>query len=457
MTTTRRSFLKQSAGFGAVIATPSLWTGSTRAGDANSRKTVASVGVGGSRGRYNRGGSIARNASKLGRMIAVCDVDDMHAYEFNSEFGGGLNMYRDYRVMFEQERPDIVTIGTPDHWHIPIAIAALRNGSDVYCEKPLTLTIEEGIRVRKVVEETGRVFQVGTQQRSENDSKFLQAIAIVQSGRLGKNVNAYVAIGGAPAEGPFETYEPPADIAWDMWVGPAPEAAYCEERRKMFRWFFEYSGGKMTDWGAHHIDIAQWALGQDHSGPTKVSANGSFPPLVPDNLDWDAFLDGEIPLPNGFNTATTFHIDLEFDNGAILSVNDHYKRDEGNVDFGNGILFEGDEGRIFVNRGKLTGKPVDDLTDADNAELAERVIELYKGKQPGDHMRNFFECVDTREQPISDVVTHHRTMTSCHLCNIALMLGRDLQWDPQNETFIGDEQAVALMSRKSREGYVAYA
>ncbi len=456
MTNTRRDFLKQSAGFGAIIATPSLWSGSARAGDVNSRPTVASIGVGGSRGRYSQGGAIARRAAQLGHTIAVCDVDDLHTAEFNAALGGKLNMYRDYRVMFEQEKPDVVTIGTPDHWHVPIAITALRAGCDVYCEKPLTLTIEEGIRVRQVVEETGRVFQVGTQQRSENDSKFLKAIAIVQSGRLGKNVNAYVAIGDAPEGGPFEMVTPPADLAWDMWVGPAPAVDYSEERRKMFRWFFEHSGGKMTDWGAHHIDIAQWAIGADHSGPTHVSSQGHFTPLVPDDLDWNAFLDGEVTLPNGFNTAVNFSIDLKYANGSTVNVNDVYKRNDG-TEFGNGILFEGDEGRIFVNRGKLTGKPVDDLSPADNADLDERIIELYKGKQPGSHMGNFFECLETREQPISDVATHHRTMTSCHLCNIALMLGRDLTWDPQKEDFVGDEQASALTTRKSRPGYGPHA
>ncbi len=456
MTNTRRDFLKQSAGFGAIIATPSLWSGSARAGDVNSRPTVASIGVGGSRGRYSQGGYIARRAAKLGHTIAVCDVDDRHTAEFNAAMGGKLNMYRDYRVLFEQEKPDVVTIGTPDHWHVPIAITALQAGCDVYCEKPLTLTIEEGIRIRKAVEETGRVFQVGTQQRSENDSKFLKAIAIVQSGRLGKNVNAYVAIGDAPEGGPFEMGAPPADLAWDMWVGPAPTVGYSEERRKMFRWFFEHSGGKMTDWGAHHIDIAQWAIGADHSGPTQISGQGRFTPLVPDDLDWNAFLDGEATLPNGYNTAVNFSIDLKYDNGSTINVNDVYKRDDG-TEFGNGILFEGDEGRIFVNRGKLTGKPVDDLSPADNAELNERIIELYKGKQPGNHMANFFECLETREQPISDVVTHHRTMTSCHLCNISLMLGRDLTWDPQKEDFVGDEQASALRTRKSRPGYGPHA
>ena len=137
-------------------------------------------------------------------MIAVCDVDDKHAEEFNQAFGGKLNTYRDYREMLRVEKPDVVTIGTPDHWHVPIAIAALESGADVYCEKPLTLTIDEGKQIRKVVEKTGRVFQVGTQQRSTKD-KFLTAIAMVQSGRLGDNVNAYVAIGGAPSGGPLRT------------------------------------------------------------------------------------------------------------------------------------------------------------------------------------------------------------------------------------------------------------
>ena len=338
---------------------------------------------------------MARQAAKIGQMVAVCDVDARHRYEFNKDFDEKLGMYNDYRTMIEKEKPDIVTIGTPDHWHIPIAEFALRSGADVYCEKPLTLTIQEGIEIRQVVEETGRVFQVGTQQRSEMEGRFLKAIAIVRSGRIGGNVNAYVAIGGAPTGGPFEAKPVPNDLDWDMWLGPAPEADYSEERRRMFRWFFEYSGGKMTDWGAHHIDIAQWALGQDTSGPVEVSGTGKFTPLVPDNFNWSAFLNGEATLPNGFNTATKFNIDLKFGNGAVLSVNDFFKRDDG-VEFGNGILFEGDKGRIFVNRGKLQGKAVNELTEKDNEELDAIIAKLYKGKKPGSHMRNFFECVEDR-------------------------------------------------------------
>ncbi|MCA9173844.1 MAG: Gfo/Idh/MocA family oxidoreductase [Planctomycetales bacterium] len=445
----RRQFL-QTVAVGATVSP--LLLSSARAQSGGKRK-VAAIGVGGSRGRYNRGGHVANNAAKFGDMAAVCDVDDRHTEEFSKKHGGKLNKYRDYRELLDKEKPDVVTIGTPDHWHVPIAIAALKAGCDVYCEKPLTLTIAEGIAVRKVVEETGRVFQVGTQQRSENDLRFLKAIALVQSGRLGSKVNAHVAIGGAPTEGPFAAEQAPSDLDWDRWVGPAPAADYSEKRRKMFRWFFEYSGGKMTDWGAHHIDIAQWALGQSHTGPVKISGTGKFTPLVPDKFDWQGFLNGEATLPSGFNTATEFHIDLSFANGSVLNVNHHFKRDDG-TDFGNGILFEGENGRIFVNRGKLTGKPIDDLTEADHKELNDRIAKLYGGKEPGNHMRNFFECMDDRSTPVSDVSSHHRTMTSCHLCNIALMLGRDLKWDPKQETFIGDDQANALATRRQRQEYL---
>ena len=443
--TTRRGFLKTAAaGSAAVAAAPAL-------AQADSGKLrLAAIGVGGSRGRYNRGGSIARDAARYANMIAVCDVDELHAKEFSEKhFDGKLNTYTDYRELLKKEKPDVVTIGTPDHWHVPIAIAALRSGADVYCEKPLTLTIDEGKQIRKVVEETGRVFQVGTQQRSAKNL-FLTAIAMVHTGRLGKNVNAHVAIGGAPQGGPFNETDAPGDIDWNMWVGPAPEAKYSNERRRMFRWYFQYSGGKMTDWGAHHIDIAQWALAPGETGPVKISGEGEFTNLVPSDFNWNAFLNGDASLPNGFNTATKFHIDLTFENGSVMTVNHHYKREDDNVDFGNGILFEGEKGRIFVNRGKLEGKPVNDLTDDDKAELNEAIVKLCKGKQPGSHMANFFDCIKDRGKPISDVWSHHRTMTSCHMCNIALMLGRELKWDPKREVFIDDEEANALMSRKSR-------
>ena len=445
MKSSRRRFIKTTA-----VATSAIAVSPTVVAADDSKLRLAAIGVGGSRGRYNQGGSVARQAAKHANMIAVCDVDLVHCKEFNKDFGGQLNEYTDYRVMLEKEKPQVVTIGTPDHWHVPIAIAALQAGADVYCEKPLTLTIDEGKQIRKVVQETGRVFQVGTQQRSDK-RHFLTAIAIVQSGRLGKNVNAYVAIGGGPNEGPFESKKVPDGLDWDMWVGPAPKAEYCEQRRRMFRWYFDYSGGKMTDWGAHHIDIAQWAIAPGETGPIKVNGQGKFPDIVPSDFNWKSYLDGDATLPNGFNTAVEFHVDLTYQSGQVISVNHHYKRENDNVDFENGILFEGELGRIFVNRGKLEGAPVSALTSADKAEIDAAVLKLCKGKRPGNHMRNFFECIEDRSMPISDVWSHHRTMTSCHLCNIALMLGRELQWDPATEQFVDDQQADALMTRKSRE------
>ena len=456
MKRTRRQFLQTTAAATVAASAPYLWTRRTsRAGDANARPRCLAIGVGGSRGAFNRGGTIARQASKFADIVAVCDVDERHAREFAEKMGGKPKTYFDYREALAKEKPDIVTIGTPDHWHVPIAIAAMRAGCDVYCEKPLTLTIDEGKQICRVAKETQRVFQVGTQQRREYGHAFLKAIALVQGGYLGTDIKAHVAIGGAPVGGPFETTAPPEDLHWDFWVGPAPAVDYVNERRHDFRWFLEYSGGKMTDWGAHHIDIAQWALGCDHTGPVEVSGSGKFPPIVPENFDFARFFAGEIRLPHAFNAPPEFHLELRFANGGLLTVHHHYRSEDGETDFGNGILFEGSEGRIFVNRGRLSGKPVEELTEDDKKKLDEAVAKLYRGKPMHGHMANFFDCLEDRSLPIADVFTHHRTMTSCHLCNIALMLGRPLRWNPDQETFVGDEQAVALMRRPSRADYLS--
>jgi myo-inositol 2-dehydrogenase/D-chiro-inositol 1-dehydrogenase len=457
MNTNRREFFKRSAAAGALVTVPYVFAKAEKViPKEDGKQTVAAIGVGGSRGAFSQGGSIAKRAGELGRLIAVCDVDVVHCAEFNAKYDNKLAMYGDYRKMLEREQPHIVTIGTPDHWHVPIAIAAMHAGCDVYCEKPLTLTINEGKRIRKVVQETGRVFQVGTQQRSTESPMFKEAIAIVQSGRLGKKVNAHVAIGGTPKakeKEPFPATAPPAGLNWDFWLGSAQASDFSAERRKEFRWFFDYSGGKMTDWGAHHIDIAQWALGHDHSGPVKVTAKGKFSPIVPDKFDWLAYFAGKAKLKNGYQTPTKFDIELEFADGSIIHVCDEYVSKDGKTRHENGILFEGEDGRIFVNREKLTGKPYEEMTKGDKEKMHAQVVKLYHGKEPTGHMQNFFDCVASRDLPISDVETHHRTMTSCHLCNIALMLGRELKWDPEKEEFIGDEQATKLMSRPKRDKY----
>ena len=209
--------------------------------------------------------------------------DREHAEKLAAQYEGRCAIYGDYRKLLERNDIDAVIIGTPDHWHTRIAIAAMHSGRDVYCEKPLTLTIAEGKLIRQVVEKTKRVFQVGTQQRSDN--KFLNAIALVRAGRSGKRVSAICSIGGAPARGPFESGAPPATLDWNTWLGQSPLVDYSEQRcHAEFRWWLEYFGGKLTDWGAHHVDIATWALGHEHTGPVEVEGQGTFP-NVPDDFD----------------------------------------------------------------------------------------------------------------------------------------------------------------------------
>ena len=472
----RREFLKQTTIASAAAITPYfLSSRKALAADKGNKPTIAAIGVGGSRGRYNRGRSIANNAAKYGQMIAVCDVDNLHNDEFNAAYDGKLNTYQDYRKLFENEKPDVVTIGTPDHWHVPIALHALSHGADVYCEKPLTLTIEEGELIRKAAEKSGRVFQVGTMQRSWN--LFMYATAIVQSGRLGENVQAHCGIDPAPTGGPFETTKVPEGIDWDLWLGPTPKTDYCEERRRFFRWYLEYSGGKMTDWGAHHVDIAQWALGLDHTPIQKVSGEGKMTPIVPDSFNWKGFFDGEERLPNAYNAATEFNINLDFEGGRSISVNHMYE--SGTTKFGNGILFVGDKGRIFVNRSKLQGTLIkeifgdnletktlpdgtrsnnykecfDRVDEATRKEFADTFERLNKGKPVTSHMQNFFECIEDRSEPMSDVASHVNTMNSLHMCNIILMLGRELEWNGKTRDFGSDDQANALMKRKRREGF----
>src|SRR4029077_9394569 len=259
-----------------------------------------------------------------------------HANEFNDKFDKKLTIYHDYRELLAKEKPDVVTIGTPDHWHVPIAISALRAGCDVYCEKPLTLTIEEGFHIRDAVRESGKVFQVGTQQRSENDLRFLKAIAIVQSGRLGDKVNAHIAVGGGKIGGPFETKAPPEGLNWDFWLGPNNRCEVLPEPRKKVRLFFDYSGGKMTDWGAHHIDIAQWALGHDKTGPIRVGGPGKFTSIVPEHFDWQAYFNGKAPLPNGYHTPAEFDLTLEYADGSTITIHDKYDAGDDRTKFDNG-------------------------------------------------------------------------------------------------------------------------
>lgn len=433
--TNRRDMIRITAASGLVL--PYLQAGRTMADETktpNSRPRIGSIGLGG------MGNGDASQAARYGDIVAVCDVDKDRAGAAakNERIGKGkADIFEDYRKVLDRNDIDIVTISTPDHWHSKILIEAMKAGKDVYCQKPLTLTIDEGKKICKVLKETGRVVQVGTQQRSENNNMFLLAVAMVRDGRIGQVKKVTCSIGGAPKGGPFKTEEPPANLNWDMWQGQTPAVAYIKERcHYEFRWWYEYSGGKMTDWGAHHVDIAMWGLGLDNSGVKTVEVLKAVHPVP--------YKNGYATVDNQYNTALSFLVKCTCPGGEEIHITD-----EGE----NGVTFQGTNGSIFVSRGEiiLKGMPVDALYK--NPVSEELLMKLRNGKRFDGHMGNFMECVRDRGLPISDVYSHHRAMTTCHLGNIAMRLGKTLTWDAANEEIVGDAEANAWQAREQRKGY----
>ena len=430
----RREFLRHTA-TGAASAGMAAYFFTSRSPAAvespSDRLRAGSIGLGG----MGRGDS--SNIARFADIVAVCDVDRKHAESAAADqrIGKGkADIYEDYRELLDRQDLDLVTISTPDHWHSKIAIDAMRAGKHIYCQKPLTLTIEEGQQIRKVLQETGVTFQVGTQQRSHGP--FAKAVAMCRDGRIGNVQKVSVRIGGAPRGGPFAKQAPPAHLNWDRWLGQTPLVDYIPQRcHGNFRWWYEYSGGKMTDWGAHHVDIAHWAAALTDTGPVSVEGLTYTHPVP--------YRDGYPTVDDSYNTATEFLVRCVFKNGVEFEI----RHDEDN-----GCLITGDEGRIFVNRGKLTGGPVKRLEDDPLPEDA--IDRLYAGSQQhGNHYRNFIECVKSGTQPISDVYSHHRALTTCHLANIAIRLGRRIEWDPVAEKIVGDEEAASFQRREQRAGY----
>jgi predicted dehydrogenase len=436
-TQSRRDFLKDAAALTAAgVVLPSYLTGArTMADDTkspNARPRVGCIGLGG----MGRGDAWA--ASRYGDIIAVCDVDRKHAEiaRDDKEWGKGKPaIYEDYRKLLDRKDIDVVTISTPDHWHTRIAIAALKAGKDVYCQKPLTLTIDEGKILCKVVEETKRVLQVGTQQRSEYKNMFLTAVALVREGRLGKIKRVTCAIGSEGPSGAFKKSMPPSELNWDMWLGQTPKVEYIKERcHSTFRWWYEYSGGKITDWGAHHVDIAQWAIGAEKIGPSTVEIVQAKLPVP--------FEKGYPTVDDRYNTAREFQIRCMFPGDIEIIIRHDTKM---------GVTFEGEKGKFYVSRGQLTGEPIDALKQNPIGDKV--LIALRKGKRLDSHMGNFIECCRDRSMPVSDVFSHHRALTTCHLANIAIRLNRKLTWDAKEERIVGDAEANAFLRREQRKGY----
>ena len=436
--TTRRDFLKKSAlAAAAGAATPYFpWSQKAFANvSANDRPRIGCIGVG------SMGSGDAREHANFGDILAVCDVDSKHADAAKNDSGigkGKADAYGDYRKIIERNDIDVVSVVTPDHWHVKIAVEALQAGKHVFCQKPLTLTLEENQLIRNACKKyADRVFFIGTQQRSDRD-RFVRAVNMVQKGLLGEIKKITVGINGGDVGGPFPKAAVPPELDWDFWLGQAPKVDYIEKRcHYQFRWWYEYSGGKFTDWGAHHVDIATWAIQQDQQGMGPIEIDGT------DAKHPVAYKDGYPTVDDCYNTSNDFAVKCKFAGGVEMVVD---SRSE------NGVLFEGSKGRIFVSRGKIAGLPIEEKWDKDQY-TDDDVAKLYKGKPYEGHKQNFYRCLREGGLPVSDVFSHVMAMNTCHLCAIAARLGRAIKWDAKAEKIVGDDQAAALFARTPRQGF----
>lgn len=425
----------------------------------NDRPVFATIGL------RNQGVAITNKSTKFADFAALADVDSKvlgtNVVNLEKRQSKKPDSYSDYRRILDRKDIDAVMIATPDHWHTKIAVEAMLAGKDVYCEKPLTLTIDEGKLIEKIKSKTGRTFQVGTMQRSECNERFLQAIALVRAGRIGKVKKVTCGIGGFGPSPVIPEAPVPAEMDWDKWLGPAPKVAYraLPEMRKgygggvplysnchyAFRNWHAYSGGKLTDWGAHHVDIACWALSPKNNGSDdRASVQMRAKKVTPVDYKFDVEYDknGYPLVDDKYDIAIQYNIKVDMLDGVELLITN-----EGD----NGILFEGTKGRFFVNRGKIVGKPVEDL--ANNPLPANAVEDVYGGPVPENHTLNFIEAINNKVEPISDVWTHNQMLEICHLSNIAMRLGRPLDWDPNKREVIGDKQANSFLSRENRKGF----
>lgn len=396
----------------------------------NDRPGVMLVGCGG------MGRGDANNAKRFGDIVAVCDVDKSHGEAAAKQFaidGKTPSVFTDFRKGLERGDVHVVLDGTPDHWHTLVNLGAVLAGKDVYGEKPLTLTVDEGKRLVKAVREKKAVLQTGTQQRS--DARFRLACELVRNGRLGKLEEITVWLPAGLREGPFKPEPVPEALNWDYWLGPAPMVDYTPKRcHTLFRFWYDYSGGTVTDWGAHHNDIALWATAMP--GPAAVEAK-ALSDIIPGG--YTAFSEYEIAFTYGNgvrHVARTTKADSIF--GGVVDP-------EGQR---NGIRFQGSTGWLWVNRGGIKASDPE-LISAPLPGDAER---LYKSD---DHMGNFFECVRSRKDPICDVVTGHRSAMISHLGVIALRTGLPYHWDPDAEVFTGENASIGNghLAREMRKPY----
>lgn len=434
----RRPFLKKFAGIAAASGLP-IWfvqreleaaEPGEKVDSPNDRIGIGLIGCGG------MGVGDARNASHYGDIVAVCDPDQRHAERAVNTFakdGKSPAAYGDFRKLLDRKDIDVIVQATPDHWHTLINIGAAKAKKDVYAEKPLTLTIDEGRHVIRAVRENKVVLQTGTQQRSS--TRFRLACELVRNGRLGRLKEVHVFVPAGIRGGPFQPVPVPQELDYDFWLGQAPKAVYYQERcHRNFRWWWDYAGGPVTDWGAHHNDIARWGIGLD--APVGIEARVITP-----------------PLPDGYTTPSEFEATLTWANGVTQIVrttpdDSPYGAVINREGQRNGIKFVGSDGWIWVNRDEITATSKELLL----APLPDDALKL---PVSNNHMGNFFDCVRSRQDPIANVETGHRSANIGHLIIIALRTGLTLKWEPEKEIFTGEGAAEAnkLLSREMRKPY----
>lgn len=417
----RRQMLGRAAG---AVALPYLVVSPRRAdgaGQATERLTMGAIGLGG-QGMHNLKNFLTFPDL---HVVAVCDVDAGHLKRakdtVDSAYGNhDCAAYGDFRQLLSRDDIDTVLIATPDHWHAILAIEAAKAGKDIYCEKPISLTIAEGRAVADTMKRYGTVYQSGTQRRSNACFRF--GVDIAHSGMLGELQTLHCYYHNGPTCPPQPPQPVPEGFDYDMWLGPAPFEPYTPRRcHGSFRWLYDYSGGQLTDLGAHFIDLAQWAHGDEKLGPVAYEGWAEFP-------------------QNGlFNTPVRFEITATYADGVKLICHDETEPGRGP----RGNKFVGSEGWVSVDdTGKITASSKAILQKINTTQ---RGYEYMQG-----HHRDFLDCVRTRAQTIAPPEVAHRSTTVCHITNICLRLGRKLAWDPQAERFVDDPQADGMTARAMR-------
>jgi len=419
----RRDFMRRTVAFTGGLALPGLIPASAlgAAGRVapSERITIGCIGVGGHGTNMNLRSFLAQPDAQV---VAVCDVDANHLRNAkrmtDEKYGNGdCAAYRDFREVIARKDIDAVMISTPDHWHTPISIAAAKAGKDIQCEKP-TLTIDEGKILSRVIRRYGRVFQTSTEDRAVH--VYHRMAELVRNHRIGRLKEIHVELPIQPNNPGNPTPMPvPPELDYDMWLGPAPFAPYTKDRVYFnFRWITDYSGGIITDWGAHLFDTAQWGNDTEHSGPVEIKGKGTF---------WSGGL---------YNTVKDYYVEFTYANGVRMFL-------KGGTP---SIRFVGTEGWVGNRgwRGPLRAEPATIL----DSVIGPNEIHLYTNPH-GEH-RDFLDCVKSRKDPYFPVEIGHRVSTVCHLANIALTLGRKLRWDPEKEIFPDDPEANRMMSRPMR-------